>query len=673
MSDIVSPFLQWLNANPELAGLVTFIISAAESVAIVGTIVPGSITMTAIGTLAGAGIIPLYQTILWAILGAVVGDGISYWIGYYFKNSLRNMWPFKNNPQVLEMGETFVHKYGSMSVFIGRFVGPVRALVPLVAGMLGMKPLQFLIANITSAIGWAPAYMLPGILLGAASLELPPDIALHVILVLFLILLFIILCVWITVKVFQLAQNQIEQFLVWIWESLKHSRYFNLATNVLKHHNPNKHHGQLTRLFYFLLTSALFILLVCHVHKVGSANILANDAFYHFFRGIRSETIDTIMINISLLGQKQIILPVVGVFFMWLLITKRARAAFHVLALGILAAGSVYVLKNFLQSPRPWGILNGPDSFSLPSGHTTLATTVYIGMAFILTTTMPFRKHRWMVYTPAILITLAVGISRMYLGAHWFTDVVAAWLLSAALLILVILSYHRQKEAPINIKSITLIGLAALSICFGYYHHLHFNILKNNYSQIDWPSQEISMKDWWQKDDQLPAMRVSLFGFPSQRINIEWAGDLEAIRKTLLKAGWEEPPARDWVSTLHRVADVQSGEYLPLVSSQYLDKKPVLILTKYTDNAKRMMVIRLWGSNRLMSHTKQPLWVGTVGFIPSSYSWLFRKSRELQLSNKIVFPDGADKNPWESKLIILFDVKAKRAPVQQKILLIRNK
>src|SRR3989338_1157689 len=173
MSDVVSPLLQWLNANPEWAGVATFVISAAESVAIIGTIVPGSITMTAIGTLAGAGVIPLWATLFLAILGAVVGDGISYWMGHYFKDKLKNTWPFKNNPGLLDKGEIFVHKYGVMSVFIGRFVGPVRALVPLVAGMLGMKPLQFTIANVASAIGWAPAYMLPGILLGAASLELP--------------------------------------------------------------------------------------------------------------------------------------------------------------------------------------------------------------------------------------------------------------------------------------------------------------------------------------------------------------------------------------------------------------------------------------------------------------------------------------------------------------------
>src|SRR3990167_51930 len=107
MTDFVSPLLQWLNANPEWAGLATFIISAGESVAIIGTVVPGSITMTAIGALAGAGIIPLWQTIIWAILGAIIGDGISYWIGHYFKARLRKIWPFPRNPTILKTGEVF--------------------------------------------------------------------------------------------------------------------------------------------------------------------------------------------------------------------------------------------------------------------------------------------------------------------------------------------------------------------------------------------------------------------------------------------------------------------------------------------------------------------------------------------------------------------------------------
>jgi membrane protein DedA with SNARE-associated domain len=160
MSD-ASPIFQWLNNHPNFAGLVTFLISAGESVAIIGTIIPGSVMMTAIGALAGAGVIPLWSTIFWAIIGAIVGDGISYWIGFYFKDQLHYVWPFKQYPYLLGNGESFFRNHGGMSVFIGRFVGPVRALVPLVAGMLGVKPIRFAVANIASAIGWAPAYMLP--------------------------------------------------------------------------------------------------------------------------------------------------------------------------------------------------------------------------------------------------------------------------------------------------------------------------------------------------------------------------------------------------------------------------------------------------------------------------------------------------------------------------------
>src|SRR3990167_3833941 len=181
----IGPLLESLNSHPEWAGLITFLISASESVAIIGTVVPGSITMTAIGALAGAGIIPLWWTIFWAILGAIVGDGISYWIGWHFKERLSQVWPFRKHPKLLQSGEKFFYKYGGASVFIGRFVGPVRALVPLVAGMLRMQPMKFFIANILSAIGWAPAYMFPGIVLGAAALELPTAIAIHVVLVLF--------------------------------------------------------------------------------------------------------------------------------------------------------------------------------------------------------------------------------------------------------------------------------------------------------------------------------------------------------------------------------------------------------------------------------------------------------------------------------------------------------
>lgn len=671
MSDIVSPLLQWLNAHPQLAGLVTFIISAGESVAIIGTIVPGSIMMTALGTLAGAGVIPLWPTIFWAIMGAIVGDGISYWIGHYFKDRLPTVWPFRNYPGLLKTGEVFIHKYGGMSVFIGRFVGPVRALVPLVAGMLGMKPLTFTIANVTSAIGWAPAYMLPGILLGAASLELPPDIAVHVILVLMLITLFIMLCLWFAYKLFQLIQNHINQMQSSIWHYLKTSRQFAPITKVLKHYDSNQPHGQLNLAFYFLFTSVLFVCLAIYVKFTGPDNIMVNDALYHLFRGMRTSGADNIMLNITLLGQKQVILPVVLAIFAWFILWKRWRAAFHTLALGILAAGGAFVMKHIIQSPRPWGIFESPETYSMPSGHVTLATAIFMGLAFLAAVSRP-NKCNWPIYFTAIIMVLAVCISRLYLGAHWFTDVVGALLLSASVLLLIIISYQRKVEKPVKAIGIILISLATLTVTLGYYHHRHFNQMQTSYAQMNWPSSQIPMNNFWQTNDAMPAYRTSLFGFPSQPINIEWVGNLEVIRQDLLKEGWNKPPARDWISTLHRVSDVKSTLYLPLVSPQYLDKKPALILTRPTTSGKNMLVLRLWDSNRTIAETQMTLWVGIVGIVPRSYSWLFKTNAgTLQVDPALIFPNKTAIGAWEWKIMTMNQTYMANETVQQKIMLIR--
>lgn len=669
MSDIVSPLLQWLNAHPQLAGLATFVISTAESVAIIGTIVPGSIMMTAIGTLAGAGVIPLCSTIIWAILGAIVGDGISYWIGHYFKDRMNRMWPFRTHPMLLKSGEAFFNKYGAMSVFIGRFVGPVRALVPVTAGMLGMKPLTFTIANVTSAIGWAPMYMLPGILLGLASLELPRDIAIHVMLVIFLIFLFIILCLWMTYKFLQLIGTQLDQMQTSIWLWLKKRRQFKPLTVLLKHHDPQRTHGQLNLFFYFLISTFLFLCLVSYVKYVGPADIAVNDAFYHFFRGIRHATLDNIMLDISLLAQKEVIIPAILIFFAWLMIRKQWRIALHALMLGILAAGGTFVIKHILKSPRPWGIAMNPETYSMPSGHVTLATALYMGLAFLVALSVQ-PKRRWPIFTIGILIAFAVGVSRMYLGAHWFTDVLAAWLFSAAILIFVIISFERVNDGQINPIGILLISLLPLSLTYGFFYATHISQLRIGYSQENWPIVKISKDGWWQNKDPLPYYYVSLFGIPTQPINIEWAGKLDNIKAILLNQGWQNPPARDWVSTLHRIADIKSTQYLPMVSPQYLDKKPALIMVRQTNQTQASLVIRLWDSNRVIKENGDKLWVGAIGVIPRTYGWLYnphQESIEIDIPT-LTFPKQIGPQ-WEWKM----DTYTSKKSIPYQIMLLKKK
>lgn len=671
MNAFLNHLVEWLNAHPQLAGLVTFIISAAESIAIIGTIVPGSIMMTALGTLAGAGVIPLYETIIWAILGAIAGDGVSYWLGHHYKDRLPGIWPFRRYPQLLKTGEVFFHKYGYMSVFVGRFVGPVRALVPLVAGMLGMKPLRFTLANVTSAIIWGPAYMLPGILLGAASLELPPEIATQVVIALLFIILVITLILWFIYKIFQLVSNQLDALQDWIWLRLEKSHSLRFLTTVLKTHDKTATHGQLQLAFLFLFASALFIWLAIYVHYIGASHIMINDAVFHLFRGLRNPTADKYILNITLLGQKEVVLPLVIVLFIWFIIRRRWRTAYHSLALGILAAGSVFVLKNVIQSLRPWGIVNPPETFSMPSGHVILSTTVFLGLGFLLSTDLSRRKRKF-IFTLCLLIVIAVGLSRLYLGTHWFTDMISGWLISCAILTVVIISYSRVYERPINALYVSSVSILTLIFTFGLFHHYFFNILVANNEMLPWPTVEIRMADWWNRDNMLVTDRVNLFGFPSQTINIEWAGNIEDIRKTLLQEGWSKPPTRDLLSTLHRITNIRSTQYLPLVSPQYLDKRPVILLTRRVIDETELLTIRLWDANRTFKNTNIKLYVGFVRFVPRAYNWLFRETTTSFIDPNLVFPSHEFIGNWEWKTMSIKRTINNQA-IDRTMLLIKSK
>lgn len=164
--DYFQALLDWIRLHPEHAGWVIFLVSLAESLAIVGVLVPGVVILLGAGALIGAGVLDFWTSCAYAVAGAIIGDGLSYWLGHHFDHSTNNWRWFKLHPDHLEKAIRFFENYGDISVALGRFFGPIRAVIPLVAGLMRMPPKRFYIANVASALVWAPAYLAPGILLG---------------------------------------------------------------------------------------------------------------------------------------------------------------------------------------------------------------------------------------------------------------------------------------------------------------------------------------------------------------------------------------------------------------------------------------------------------------------------------------------------------------------------
>ena len=151
-----------------------FLIAFFESLALIGLLLPGIMILFGVGTLIGLGLLDLIPIWIAASCGALLGDSVSYLLGHRFRGHLLDFWPFSRYPGLMEHGALFFNAHGAKSVMAGRFIGPLRPIIPAVAGMMGMKPSRFLAVDILACISWAPSFLLPGMLFGA-SLEVASE------------------------------------------------------------------------------------------------------------------------------------------------------------------------------------------------------------------------------------------------------------------------------------------------------------------------------------------------------------------------------------------------------------------------------------------------------------------------------------------------------------------
>lgn len=153
--DYTQIIIDFVRLNHMWALPIVFVLAFGESLAFISLFLPAWAMLVAIGALINASGIPFWPICVAAALGAAAGDWLSYWIGFKFKDRVAHMWPLTKHPDLLPRGHAFVEKWGVPGIFIGRFFGPLRASVPLIAGILEMEYWHFQIANVASALVWA--------------------------------------------------------------------------------------------------------------------------------------------------------------------------------------------------------------------------------------------------------------------------------------------------------------------------------------------------------------------------------------------------------------------------------------------------------------------------------------------------------------------------------------
>ena len=165
ITEWISAIMLGVSSNYWLFVFLVFLVCVGEAVFIAGLLVPSLPILLLVGGLITTQDLNFWPIFIAASLGGIVGDAISYWIGFLLKDRIKTVWPFKNYLPLIARGEVFFQRHGGKAIFIGRFITGLKAVVPGIAGMLGMNWGYFTFINTISAFIWAASHILPGMFL----------------------------------------------------------------------------------------------------------------------------------------------------------------------------------------------------------------------------------------------------------------------------------------------------------------------------------------------------------------------------------------------------------------------------------------------------------------------------------------------------------------------------
>jgi undecaprenyl-diphosphatase len=607
MSELFAALLTWIGENPFWAGMIVFLLAFSESVAIFGLLVPGVVAMFGFGALIATGTLQFWPVFWWAVTGAIVGDSLSFWFGRRYQDGLRQIWPFSRYPGTLHRGIRFFEKYGGKSVAIGRFFGPVRAIIPLVAGMMGMSTLRFLLANISSALVWAPAYLLPGIVFGA-SLELASEVTFRLVTLLLLVLILAWGLFKLAHTLFRLLQPHAREIVQWGFDWGQRHRGFRSISSALADPNHPEAKGLAVLATLLLLATLIFVILIGAMLG-GTLTQSANEIIHNGLQSLRTPWGDQLIYLLTSLGDLSTI-SVVGTISLILLFLQRHYRTLNYL-LAALGFGLIapLLLKYGLQIPRPESAPSSLGPWSFPSAHVLRSITLY-GFLSIMIARSLSHDWRWLPYSIASALVGAVALSRLYLGVHWLTDIIGSLTLGLAWIALLGIAYARHVAVESRHLGIIVASLTALGLCLSF-HSWHLQQSLEPYQQPASAEQIVSQQTWLSGVLQIPASRHDIRGQGNHPLNLQVSGDLQMLQQRLQQQGWQTAVTLDWRNMLRLLSPSTPLSELPVLPHVHDAQHETLVLVK-TLSSEQRLVLRLWRSLISIDAPGKHLYVGNV-------------------------------------------------------------
>ncbi len=471
---------------------IAFFAALLETTFGIGLILPGSTIILFLGALSARGYLDIGDLIWFSVLGAIIGDNVNYYLGrkYGTKWLEKGFWFLKSNH--IKKARYFMDIHGAKSVFLGRFIPSVKEVVPFIAGSLKMNKRTFMLWNVLGAVGWGFEWVLAGYIfaqsLNLAELWLSRAGLFFTFLVILIGILYFFK--WLIIK----KGKQFLIIAISLWQSVKEAVINNKHVVLWTQKHPRSISFLQARLdtkaFSGLTLSILTIAFVYVLalfagvveDLITSDPIVAVDIrIANLFFLFRTDVLTNIFTWITLLGKSQVILVFIfiSVTVLWLWQKK-----YYILPLFIAVTGSeafTYLGKLAFHRPRPEMAVYAEHSFSFPSGHATIAVAFYGFVGYLFMRFAQNWNRKVNIFFTTILIIIAIGFSRVYLGVHYISDVWSGYLVGAIWLIIAIsfsewFGYHEKSGNSISpVRGARPISFVLVSIAILFYAGFSIN------------------------------------------------------------------------------------------------------------------------------------------------------------------------------------------------------
>jgi len=633
MTNLYNYLINLINNYSLFGYFLISILAFFESFAFIGLIVPGSIAVIVGGFLAAHGSMNIRILYISVFLAAVLGDSFSFHLGK------TNIISFKKDnkffkPELLTKGKVFFEKYGAKSVFLARFIGWVRPIVPFIAGLFELDIKVFLFWNILSGLLWAVAHIALGYFFGR-SWQLVTLWSTRVSLFFSIFIVFLIIIY--LLKWFALRKGKVVyQIFLSIWESIKNSileneelkkfteKHSSIFSFFKSRFDKNKFSGLPLTLFSISLLYVLALFAGIVEDLINSELITQIDLkIENSLVLFRNTDLTSIFRWLTLLGKWQVItifLAAASLLF-WLWNKKN-----YILALILSVFGSALftlIGKNVFQRARPAVALYKEASFSFPSGHAAIAVAFYGFLAYFLIKFIKKWKSKINIFLISLFVIFIIGFSRLYLGVHYFSDVWAGYLVGTIWLIIAVgfaeylAAVRKTERINISMEYRKVFSIFILIIAVGLYSLFAYNYQFPDLNEKQFEAEIKIESPLSIFDNQNLKYTETLMGNKQEPISFVFLAKSEGELLDLFQiAGWQ---AADEINIFNifnlAKADLFNENYskAPITPSFWNYRVPdfnFVKLTKANDLGNRHQ-LRIWKSNFVLTDGSR-LYTGTV-------------------------------------------------------------